>query len=268
MALESASVLTPRDVAEAWTEDQLRNFLFAPPYTQMVKFELAKGRIANVKTVHRLLASVPSVRNTLLSGGGNNEVEQQLCHLFRTVLHQWKPPSERFTLLKDLQMQFVNQLQVAQERHNQGLREARAERDDEPEDEEIVESIMEARLAAQGRDPKRKDEAAIKSKVKFFNRSERPLTLVHLQDFPPNMVANEQLLGVASFWQLKSVDRIGLLYTLLSKKVEQCSGSLSQRRRAGYYDKVGGRDESSHEGWNLTHQEGDRYDHHRSQHQS
>jgi len=229
-ALQAASKLTVEDLLEACTEDQLRDLLLSAPYGKDgISLWFGKGKPANRQNVSALLANFPSVGETLLnclSEGWKSKEEQHLRSTFYKVLEKWVPSADCFEQLKKLQTQNLHYIQAAQARHNQDLKE---DDEDESEDEELLESIMEARLAAQGRSRRDADPKTPRSRgVVFFDIKKEVNTLIRLKDFPPNMEANEQVLGSPSFWPLNDVQRIGLLYSLLSQKTEEYSARLCE----------------------------------------
>jgi len=229
-ALQSGSTLTVADLLEAFTEDQLRDLLLSAPYGKdSLSFWFGKGKPANRQNVSTFLDNFQSVGETLLkclTEGWKSKEEKHLCTLLDEVWKKWMPSPDCFDQLKKLQTQNLNYIQTAQARHNQNLEDA----EDEPEDEELVESIMEARLAAQGRSSRREGGptgAFPRSRgVVYFDLKKEANPLVKLQDFPPDMEANEQVLTSPSLWPLNTVQRIGLLFTLLSQKTEEFSGRL------------------------------------------
>lgn len=228
LALQEASVLNIQDLLEVCSEEQLRIFLLCAPYGKdAIRHKLTRGKFANKETVRKLLDKIPAVREVLRSGGGNdknNKEANQVCQLFWAVFGHWAPPASCFSQLKDLQQQFVNRIRVSQESHNDALQ------DDEPEDEEVVEGIVEARLAAQGKRLKRSDEAGPRIRVAMFRQNQGSSgRLASLQDFPPNMESNEQVLSVDSFWGLNNVEKIGLFYTVLNQKIEEFSVTLCEQ---------------------------------------
>ena len=231
LALQDGSQLTIQDLLEAWTEDQVRNFLLTAPYGKTsVCVSFGKKGFANRQNVETLMASIHSVHDTLLNCFINeryeNSAEQQLCQLFEKVLEFWVPNSVCFSQLKQLQTQFVGQLRAAQEFHNQALQE---DEDTEPDlcDEEVIESIMEARLAAQGRSSKGSDKQEAKRKITVFSQDKKLGRVAHFQDFPPNMEENRQLLSSVNFWDFNTVSKIALLFTVLSQKMEEYSAGLT-----------------------------------------
>jgi hypothetical protein len=229
-ALQAASTLTVEDLLEACTEDQLRDLLLSAPYGKGkddIPFWFRPGKPANRQNVSAFLANFPSVGKALLhcrSTGWKSKDEKHLQKLFYKVLEKWMPSADCFEQLKKLQTQNLHYIQAAQARLNQD-----DENDDECEDEELLESIMEARLAAQGRSRRDGDPKTPRSRdVVFFRTKIEGEALINVKDFPPDMEANEQVLGSSSFWPLNDVQRIGLLYTLLSLKTEEYSAQLCE----------------------------------------
>lgn len=230
LALQKAGVLTVSGLLDIWTEDQVRNFLLTAPYgREAVSFWFAWGQFATGQNVRELLANTSSsssvchrVRSGLMEERNGKEANQ-VCQLFQKVLNYWAPPVSYFAQLKELQAHFTQPARAAQNPHQQSPQD---EDEDESEDEEVIENIFEARLAAQGRSLTSSSSSSRRKGV-FFSQNQTPYRLVRLQDFPPNLEANEQLLGVDNFWCLNTSERIHLLYTILSQKVEERSASLS-----------------------------------------
>jgi hypothetical protein len=228
--LQAGSQLSMQDLLEAWTEDQLRDFLLAAPYgKKAISVSIGKKAFADGQYVKNLLDTVASVRNTLQScfrKGTNNSNEQQLQQLFEKVLQYWMPSSEILSQLRQLQSQFVSHVRSAKEGECQALVE---EEDAELElvDEEVIESVLENRMSAQGKGWKNR-QPETRAKVTLFDQDDVEGFVVHYKDFPPKMEENVQLLKATSFWDCKTVQKICLLYTVLSQKIEELSASLSE----------------------------------------
>ena len=233
LELQAASTLTLEDLLEVWSEEQLRHFLLEAPYSKNtgVSVWFAKGRPANKKTVQELLADVPSLSDLLTNGlenGWNTKQEKIICRLFMALMTYWVPSASCFAQLKSLQAQVVNQARVDQ----MGLGQtANNEEEEEEMNEEIVESIMEARLSAQGKSGKRTaGQQGPRTDIAFFSQTQHKSQnlVVHSQDFPPNLEESEELLGVPSLWDLNDGQKICLLYTVLSQKLDEVSCGLSE----------------------------------------
>ena len=232
LALHCSSVLTLQDLLEAWSEEQLRTFFITAPYTKgTVSVWFRKGKIADKKVVGELLETIPSVSSLLLNclRNGNNSKKQDknLCKLFHQLIKQWVPSADHFTQLKELETLFVNQMREAQtlRRHPIVLADT-TEEHEELNDEEFVSVVAEARLAAQGRSGWQADGQS--NAVLYSQRKKPAREVVHFQDFPFNMEENEELFGVNNFWDMTNHQRISLLYTILSQKIDNISSSLNK----------------------------------------
>ena len=217
-ALHEASLLTKQDLLDVWEERQLRQFLLAAPY-----------RYGKKRRVEELVSSVPSGSNLLLKclqEGGNTKEEEALFDLFQDLLEKWVPSDDCFFQLKNLQTQVSDdELQVGQA----CLSQPATSDEEEHLNEEVVEAIMEARLAAHGESGRRRKQKGTRSNVLFLKEMEMMNTvIVQFDDFPPNMVQNEKLLRVSSLWDMNDGQKVCLLYTVLSQKIEENTASLNE----------------------------------------
>jgi hypothetical protein len=236
-ALYDCSILTMKDLLEIWTEEQLRNFLLCAPFGKTgFKCRLGKKTLASRNSVADLLAAVPAVGNCLLDclkHGWNSAEERKLCMLFKNVLKFWMPSAGYFEQLKQLQMHLVTQMRIAQVHYNQVLVKAAEKEAEEADecDEVVVETILNDRLAAQGRAGTRKEErfgqSGPRTQVFFFNETTKT-KLVQIQDLPPNLEENDLLLHADSLWSMNDCEKICLLYTALSQKIEEISASFME----------------------------------------
>jgi hypothetical protein len=130
--------------------------------------------------------------------------------------------------LKQLQTNIVSQMRIVPTCISQALEttaKKEAEESDEL-DEVVVETILNDRLAAEGRSGRNRIEP--RAEVVFFNRSTEEAKLVHIQDFPPNMEENYLLLHAKNLWGMNDFERICLLFTALSQKIEDISANFSE----------------------------------------
>jgi hypothetical protein len=164
-----------------------------------------------------------------LHHGGNTQEEELTCKLFKRVFfYHWMPSVAFLEQLKQLQTNIVSQMRIVQTCISQALEttaKKEAEESDEL-DEVVVETILNDRLAAEGRSGRNRIEP--RAEVVFFNRSTEETKLVHIQDFPPNMEENYLLLHAKNLWGMNDFERICLLFTALSQKIEDISANFTE----------------------------------------
>ena len=226
--LKLSSVLTYLDILESLEEDQLVMWLEKTPYSKkqaagMVTHKINKNTFVDQKFVRDIIIKVrqkyKSLKDFLLNHDGSDSHEKALSELFKITVNVWRPSLDKIKDLKQMQDQYITDIKRANaEMEKDDIKES----DDEEEyDEQAIEAIQEQRLAAMGRSKGKSD--VKKDNIQFFNLPQGKDIVIHLQDLPSNLEANDSLTTHANLWDLNDGQRILYLFTLLDQKLSSLS---------------------------------------------
>ena len=231
--IEPSSYLTKTTLVGDLSEEQIRSLITEADWEnrRSMVYRVSRRYNADKRWMKRLVEDVEkqhgSVKNFLqtafehgLSRTQDNRCDSDCMDVFNQVFQEWFPGRRELKKLKAFQAEFVLPIQTSttdtsEESHD-------ADDNDDSGDEDHVKHLLERRMEAGTGQTLRDDfilfDIYAKNKCKV---------LVHISDYPPDMVASMQTSSVNNLWSLDEVERLKFLYSILNAKTTSVSQKLN-----------------------------------------
>ena len=232
LMVEASSQLEKKSFVQELTEEQLQLFLVEANWGQPpLAYKLNSKTFANKTSIRQFVTNIfqkhDSLQEFLMKaielGVSNKTSNEGRCFdVFSTVLREWFPDRQHLQQLKEIQTEFVLNLQ-SKTLSGYVIPDSDDECPDDSGDEGYVKELAETRMISgikQEKNPKN-------SLVIFSSIKSNPNdVLIEISDYPKEMTVNSQIRNVKNLWELTKPQRLQFLYSILRDRASSVSQEL------------------------------------------